>query len=229
MEESVQQWARIAEKYGLTLVEAPVDEAFAVTASNPFRAPLVIELSLEPPCIDPEHSNVVTTEDREIWMTKILRHWNFVLDQEAAHKFPKAADVTFSWGRPSYRYTQYIHRSGMSLCQITPTGFLWLTNRLYVSRAAGTAPMVNLPSPVRIGSSINASEPDLLRNEFREWCNNAEKLGEFYLSALEMDRIMSPMSDEKSARGTPRLHRKSSGDDKSSVHSMALSQDHKAP
>lgn len=221
VEETIQQWARITEKYGLTLVEAPVDEAVAVTSSNPFRAPLAIELSLEPPPLFPEQSNVVTTEDREVWMARILLHWNFVLDQEAAHKFPRHIDVEYSWGRPSYRYTQYIHRSGMSLCQITPDGFLWLTNRLYVSRAASTAPMASLPSPIRINSSINAGEPDTLRNQFRQWCSDPEKLRVFFKEAHESAaHSIHIIGDTKIMRP----HRRSSGDDKSSVFSVALSQ-----
>lgn len=219
----MQHWARIGEKYGLTLVEAPVDEAFAVTATNPFRAPLAIELCLDPPSLDPDQSDVVTTEDREIWMARVLKYWSFVLDQEAAHKFPKAVDVSYSWGRPSYRYTQYIHRSGMSFCQITPEGFLWLTNRLYVSRAAGAAPMANLPSPIRMNSSINAGEPDVLRNEFRQWCDNPDKLREFYSTTLAAERQNSVSGDDRSIPST-RPQRKSSLDDRSSIVSVALSQ-----
>ena len=221
VEETIQQWARISEKYGLTLVEAPVDEAVAVTDSNPFRAPLAIDLSLEPPPLSPEQSNVVTTEDREVWMARILKHWNFVLDQEAAHKFPRHVDVRYSWGCPAYKYTQFIHRSGMSLCQITPMGFLWLTNRLYVSRAASTAPMISLPSPVRINSSINSSEPDNLRNQFRQWCRDPEKLRIFYKENSESERKNTHLIG---VTKLTRPHRKSSGDDRSSILSVALSQ-----
>lgn len=219
VEETISQWARVIEKYGLTLIEAPVDEVCAITKSNPFRAPLLIELSLEPPSLDTDGGIVVTSDDREVWMAKILRHWNFVLDQEAADKFPKSVDVAYSWGLPSFKYTQYIHRSGMSLCQITPTGFLWLTNRLYVSRAAGMAPMTSLPSPVRISSSIIASEPDLLRNQFREWCQDPEKLRSFYEQARS-GPTTGLSAYEKSLNGSHADLR--SADDKSSILSIPL-------
>lgn len=220
----VQQWSRISEKYGLTLVEAPVDEAYAVTASNPFRAPLVIELCLAPPAPKATADGVIASrsDEREKWLTKILKFWNFVLDQEAATKFPRDLEVTYSWGRPSYRYTQFIHRSGMSLCQITPTGFLWLTNRLYVSRVSGAAPMVSLPSPVRINSTMSASEPDNIRNAFRQWCQDPEKLRQFYEQGLESEQTSHMVDERGSFRGRPM--RKSSSDDRSSVLSIALSQ-----
>jgi len=60
-----------------------------------------------------------------------------VLDAEAASNFPADLDVTYSWGKPEYRYTQYIHKSGVLLIQITGEGdFLLLANRLYNNRAA---------------------------------------------------------------------------------------------
>ncbi|CCG81213.1 Vacuolar membrane-associated protein iml15 / FY16936)) [Taphrina deformans PYCC 5710] len=224
VEEMVQQWARIGEKYGLTLVEAPVDEAVAVTASNPFRAPLVIELCLNTPPPKPDNDGVVASraEERERWFSKILRYWNFVLDQEAASKFPSDLDVSYSWGRPSFRYTQYIHRSGMSLCQITPTGFLWLTNRLFVSRVTGAAPMTSLPSPVRINSTMSASEPDNIRNAFRQWCHDPEKLQNFFDQGLDSEQTLHVSDHRASIRARPK--RKSSGDDRSSITSIAPSQ-----
>jgi len=58
------------------------------------------------------------------------------LDMEAAHNFPANVDVVYSWGRPDYKYTQYIHRSGILLAQITDDGdFLLLANKLYNNRA----------------------------------------------------------------------------------------------
>lgn len=66
-----------------------------------------------------------------------MKKHNFVLDIEAARNFPSNVDVTYSWGRPDYKYTQYVHRSGVLLAQITDDGnFLLLANRLYNNRTA---------------------------------------------------------------------------------------------
>jgi hypothetical protein len=66
-----------------------------------------------------------------------MKKFNFVLDIEAAKNFPRNVDVTYSWGRPDFKYTQYIHRSGVLLAQITDEGnFLLLANRLYNNRTA---------------------------------------------------------------------------------------------
>ena len=59
-----------------------------------------------------------------------------MLDVEAASAFPADAEVTYSWGNPDYKYTQFIHRSGNALAQITDDGnFLLLANRLANHRA----------------------------------------------------------------------------------------------
>ena len=65
-----------------------------------------------------------------------MKKHNFVLDVEAAQNFPTNVEVEYSWGRPDYRYTQYIHRSGVVLAQITDEGnFLLAANKLYNNRA----------------------------------------------------------------------------------------------
>jgi SEA/GATOR complex protein SEA1/DEPDC5 len=76
-----------------------------------------------------------TSPGRFPYQTAILKKLDFVLDVEAASNYPANVDVTFSWGKPDFRYTQYIHRSGMLLAQIDDEGhFLILANRLYSNR-----------------------------------------------------------------------------------------------
>ncbi|KKF97605.1 Vacuolar membrane-associated protein iml-1 [Ceratocystis platani] len=68
---------------------------------------------------------------------EILRRFDFVLDVEAAANFPTSVDVRYSWGSPDYRYSQYIHRTGCLLAQITEDGdFLLLENHLFSNRGA---------------------------------------------------------------------------------------------
>jgi hypothetical protein len=46
-------------------------------------------------------------------------------------------DVLYSWGKPDYRYTRYVHKDGTLLAQITIEGdFLLLSNRLYSDRGS---------------------------------------------------------------------------------------------
>ncbi|OCL07076.1 hypothetical protein AOQ84DRAFT_389755 [Glonium stellatum] len=145
IEDAIVTWATSVEKYGLKLVEVPIAEASNISNAHPFRSPYIIHLATPPPKSQPEqyfdsaHFAPQTKTDKFVYHKALLRKLNFVLDMEAASSFPSDVDVKYSWGRPDYQYTQYIHKSGVLLAQITDEGtFLLLANRLYNNRAAAS-------------------------------------------------------------------------------------------
>ncbi|KAH6607598.1 hypothetical protein Trco_003911 [Trichoderma cornu-damae] len=142
VEDAVEVWEREASQYGLRLVEVPIREASGITEVNPFRKPFPIKLAVQPPdqkpetFYDPNSLGPQTVPTKHFYQKSILRHFDFVLDIEAASNYPGNVDVIYSWGRPDYTYTQYIHRSGVLLAQVTDDGnFIVLANRLYGRRA----------------------------------------------------------------------------------------------
>ena len=142
VEDVVESWSREAAQYGLRLVEVPIKEASAITDANPFRKPYPVKLAVRPPdkqpdaYLDPNSNGPQTTQRKYFYQIAILRKLDFVLDTEAASNFPPDVDVRFSWGKPDYRYTQYIHRSGRLIAQITDeTQFVLVANRLYNNHA----------------------------------------------------------------------------------------------
>ncbi|KAF2180031.1 hypothetical protein K469DRAFT_640248 [Zopfia rhizophila CBS 207.26] len=142
IEDAIVTWATSVEKYGLKLVEVPIAEASNITDHHPFRSPYTVKLALKPPERQPEqvwdtaHFSPQSKTDRFAYHKALLRKLNFVLDMEAASAFPSDVDVTYSWGQPDYKYSQFIHRSGVLLAQITNEGeFLLLANRLAHNRA----------------------------------------------------------------------------------------------
>ena len=146
VQDAVNQWAIIVEAYGLRLVEVPIGEASSIASMHPFRAPYLVELAQDPPTkqlvnvVDARTSAVATQAgEKHFYQKAILVHFNFVLDFEAAAEFPPNVEVTYSWGKPDYRYSQYIHRSGLLIAQIRDDGhFLILANRLYNNRSSST-------------------------------------------------------------------------------------------
>ncbi|KAF4972692.1 hypothetical protein FSARC_841 [Fusarium sarcochroum] len=141
VEDAVESWAREASQYGLRLVEVPIKEACTITKTNPFRRPYRVKLVSRPPdqrpetYIDPNSLGPTTSPNKHFYQTAVLKKFDFVLDVEAASNFPSNVDVSYSWGKPDYKYTQYIHRSGTLLAEITDEGdFLFLANRLYSNR-----------------------------------------------------------------------------------------------
>lgn len=149
IEDAVEKWAQEVTPYGLRLVEVPIAEACTVMDSNPFRRPSIIKLAVRPPrqqppvCYEPSSFAAQWTATgtaptgRHFYQRAILKKFDFVLDVEAATNFPSNVDVSYSWGKPDFRYSQYVHRTGVTLAEITDDGnLLLLANRLYSNRAA---------------------------------------------------------------------------------------------
>ncbi|KXH31859.1 domain found in Dishevelled [Colletotrichum simmondsii] len=142
IEDVVEGWAREAATYGLRLVEVPIKEACSITEVNPFRRPYLIKLSVPPPSqqpvtyYEPNSFSPQTAPGKHFYQKVLMRKFDFVLDMEAASNFPRDVEVRYSWGRPDFKYSQYIHRSGVLLAEITDEGhFLVLANRLFSNRA----------------------------------------------------------------------------------------------
>ncbi|OJD40230.1 vacuolar membrane-associated protein iml1 [Diplodia corticola] len=144
IEDAINTWATSVEKYGLRLVELPLAEASHMGDSHPFRAPYIVRLACQPPKGAPQQQYFDSTSfgpqrhtDRFVYHKAILKKLNFVLDMESAASFPADVDVTYSWGKPDYNHTQFIHKTGVVLAQITDDGdFLLLANRLCNNRGA---------------------------------------------------------------------------------------------
>lgn len=146
VEDAVEGWARDMTRFGLRLVEVPIGEVRTISEINPFRRPYIVKLAVPPPdqqpvtYYDPNSFGPTSQPRRNFYQKAILKKFDFVLDMEAASDYPSTVEVTYSWGKPNFRYTQYIHRSGSVLAQVTDEGdFLLLGNRLYTTRAAMAA------------------------------------------------------------------------------------------
>lgn len=143
IEDSIVYWATTVEKYGLRLVEVPIAEASTITDTHPFRKPYIVELALQPPQAK-AHFHLeggffapAATMETHFYTKALLRRLGFVLDMESASNFRGDVEVTYSWGKPDYKLTQYIHRSGSLLAQIMDDNrILLLANRLCNYRAA---------------------------------------------------------------------------------------------
>lgn len=143
IKDTITSWATSVDRFGLRLVEVPIGEASSITSMHPFRSPYRIELKTQPPAKQPlsyfDSTNFSPQQihRKHYYQKALLKIFEFVLDFEAASDFPPDVDVTYSWGKPDYKYPQYIHRSGRLIVQITDEGdFLLLANRLYNDHGA---------------------------------------------------------------------------------------------
>ncbi|OBU00341.1 vacuolar membrane-associated protein iml1 [Pseudogymnoascus verrucosus] len=141
IEDAIASWTLTADRYGLRLVEAPIAEACTISSSHPFRAPYHLKLALPPPekqpptDFDATSLAPISSPQKHYYQKAIMKKFNFVLDTEAAANFPTNVEVIYSWGKPNYAYSQYIHRSGTGFAQITDEGdFLLTSNKMFNSR-----------------------------------------------------------------------------------------------
>ncbi|KAK2747551.1 vacuolar membrane-associated protein iml1 [Myotisia sp. PD_48] len=146
VEDAIVSWTGVAEKYGLRLVELPISEVSSIVESQVFRRPYPIKFKYDPP--DPPSSMIFTSSsfashgssDRHYYQKALLKKFDFVLDFEASSSFPTDVEVSYSWGKPDYRFPQFVHRTGAVLAQITDEGnFLLLANRLFNMRGTSTS------------------------------------------------------------------------------------------
>lgn len=201
----ITSWTRTMDRYGLKLVEAPIDEVSKVSNGNLFRAPYVIKLALAPPPPPSPHQSILTLpaenmelstilnplaipqqpQDLLFYHKLILKKFTFVLDTEAASNFPEDVRVKCSWGNLDYQWTQYIHRSGVIFCQLSDTGdFYLMANRAYTLR---------ISYPQR-GNSLGTDAdgtpaPEEIKEEMEAFLGDPEKLRAFY---EDVTKVRSP-------------------------------------
>ncbi|CAG8578264.1 10125_t:CDS:2 [Paraglomus brasilianum] len=181
IESMLNTWsARHIDKYGLKLVEAPVEQSMVLT-DNPFQSPTVIQLAVNPPPLDAKklHPDVNSYLYYEI---QLVKHFQFVLDVEADSLFPENVKIKNSYHKTPYKYSQYIHRSGTVFIQICEpgNGYLWVVNRLYATRGLKQA----------------ATNPDELLKKFREFCSDEKNLEQFWKDTEEAIPYVNDNKDE---------------------------------
>jgi len=144
--EAIGRWSTVAENHGLRLVQMPLAEACKLPLQHPFDQPVAVRLAVRPPervlstpVLDPHtfSPRAAYLEDSIAYQKALLRKLDFVLDLEAAASFSTKLDIMYSWGRPSYDFTQFVHKSGRVLVQICNNekgDFLLMPNRLASSK-----------------------------------------------------------------------------------------------
>ncbi|PWN28852.1 hypothetical protein BDZ90DRAFT_230860 [Jaminaea rosea] len=192
IEDTVQNWTRTLERYGLRLIEAPIGQICDVGQHNPFQAPVPIHLALPPPAAASyAHFLPPFTHAADYFEWALLKRFGFVLDQEAAGRYPQ--DVEFIYqSRPSrFEYSQFVHRTGIAFVQVVggAQGFLWLNNRLFNSHlgvGGGSGGRQRRGGGGGGGGSAAVEIPDAdrARREFEAFCSDPAALHAFYLEVL---------------------------------------------
>ncbi|KAJ3020821.1 UNVERIFIED_CONTAM: vacuolar membrane-associated protein iml1, partial [Siphonaria sp. JEL0065] len=195
IEDLLGSWARAAERCGFKFVEAPIDQARVSSNDSPFQSVVPIPLAFYPstttapqttPEIDGETrmSNSITAaaattplspaeDTATLFLCEVARRNGFILDVEADHCFDDGT-VSYSFSKPHYENTQFVHRTGAAFIQVVPSGkgrgFLWVNNRLFL--AAQGSERGGYANPAAGSNSTSAMNADSLRLSFTAVCND---------------------------------------------------------
>ncbi|KAJ3997507.1 hypothetical protein F5050DRAFT_1394215 [Lentinula boryana] len=175
IEEQLRQWSRTIEKYGLRLVEAYVAQIGDIRSRNAFQSCFPIRLAVAPPILAgiPDRLSEGSPSTR-YFEYALLRNFGFIVDVEAADLYPENVDIIYSYWRSPFRYSQFVHRTGVAFVQVLgrSQGFLFLTNRLMGPGRMGTTSKSKEHRP--------AVEAERIRVELHEFCSDKRLLVKFY-------------------------------------------------
>ncbi|KAF8624112.1 hypothetical protein AX15_006023 [Amanita polypyramis BW_CC] len=174
IEDTLRQWNRVIDRYGLKLLEAYVAQIHDIRERNAFQSCYPLRLAVQPPVVPDLDKRVPEgTQTLHYFEYALLRRFGFVLDVESATSYPEQIDVVYSYRRWRYDYSQFVHRSGVAFVQVLggTQGFLFLTNRLM--------------GPGRMGSTKSkdngpASAAEELKLELLRFCSDPDALTGFY-------------------------------------------------
>ncbi|KAL0572471.1 vacuolar membrane-associated protein iml1 [Marasmius crinis-equi] len=179
IEDQLRQWNKAIEKYGLKLVEAYVGQISDIRDRNPFQSCFPVRLAVPPPIVPDLHQRVPEgTNTARYFEYALLRRFGFIVDVEAADMYPENIDVVYSYRRAPFKYSQFVHRTGVAFVQVMggAQGFLFLTNRLM--------------GPGRMGATLTnknfrpAAEAEKIRIQLQHFCADKKLLVEFYDATL---------------------------------------------
>lgn len=192
IEDAVVNISRVCDRYGLKLVQVPMEEIYLLPNDYPFCSLAKTKFVLEVPGLDPEDLTDADNplgEDLFYYHKYFLRKMGFVVDFVAASSLMKSEiDIEYSWGRPDYGYDQYIHKSGLVIAQIVQNEFVLMINSLYLSRisvaSTGIQPSgqpggLPLTPPIQQPSLSPTDIIDKIKSE----CENSDRLRIFFNEA----------------------------------------------
>ncbi|CCK69111.1 GTPase-activating protein IML1 KNAG_0B06870 [Huiozyma naganishii CBS 8797] len=185
LDDLIANWSRICERYGLRLIEIPWEELCTIPSMNPFHSFVEISLAINP-WKDPEfYDPEIFSKSKFYYHTHLLRHSGFMLDNRAS-TFLQEGDVEFeirySWGRPQFKYAQFIHNTGTYIAEIRENGDLFLApNNIHISRVSQGNIHGKIHTPKK--NTVNAQA---IMETFRKTCTNYEMLRNEFLEIKEI-------------------------------------------
>jgi hypothetical protein len=159
-------------------VEAYVTEISDIRERNPFQSCFPLPLAVPPPVVPDLEKRIPNgTQAAQYFEYALLRRFGFILDVEAAYAYPEQIDVVYSYRRSPYKYSQFVHRTGVAFAQVLDgsQGFLFMTNRLMGPERMGTTTK---------NKDHRSAAADEIRTKLHQLCSDSKALTSFYEEEL---------------------------------------------
>ena len=184
IEDLINGWSKYCERYGLSLVEIPWEELFTLPIRNPLHSTIEISLALNP-WEDEEFKGLDKIYKREKYYFHLylLRKSSFMLDNRTANFFKNDDfDVVYSWGKPMFKYAQFIHSTGGYIAELRTNGDFFLApNNAHISRLN-----LNIGKLHNLGKSKAIYfDSQSVMLEFRSVCTSKDKLREIFREGIK--------------------------------------------
>lgn len=179
IEDQLRQWSKLIERYGLRLVEAYVTQISDVRDRNAFQSCFPLRLVVPPPIVPDLRERVPEgTQTTKYFEYALLRKFDFIVDVEAEEMYPEHVDVIYSYRRSPFKYSQFVHRTGVAFVQVLggARGFLFLTNRLMGPGRLGNNKGFNKDKE----DNRPVSHAAKIREQMNRFCNDKDALVKFY-------------------------------------------------
>lgn len=184
IEDLINGWSKYCERYGLSLVEIPWEELFTLPIRNPLHSTIEISLALNP-WEDEEFKGLekIYRKEKYYFHLYLLRKSSFMLDNRTANFFKNDDfDVVYSWGKPMFKYAQFIHSTGGYIAELRTNGDFFLApNNAHISRLN-----LNIGKLHNLGKSKAIYfDSQSVMLEFRSVCTDKDKLRELFRQGIK--------------------------------------------
>ncbi|CCE61706.1 hypothetical protein TPHA_0B00340 [Tetrapisispora phaffii CBS 4417] len=185
IDDKIKNWSRLCEKYGLLLIEVPWEELCSIPASNPFHTFIEVKLAINP--FEEADLNIknMLTKNKFYYHIYLLKKSDFLLDNRAFHFLNDENSsfvIKYSWGAPTFKNAQYIHKSGAYIAEIKDNGDLFLApNNIYMNRTKQGNIIGKNKKHIRM--QFNAQGVML---EFKNMCSDPVKLRSIFEEAKQI-------------------------------------------
>ena len=113
----------------------------------------------------------------------LLKKCDFFLDNRSALFFLKEqVEITYSWGNPSFKYAQYVHKTGSYIVELRDNGDLFLApNNIHLARLNSIlSTMPDSDAHIKY-QTLDAQK---VMMTFRATCTNSNRLRMIFKEAL---------------------------------------------